>query len=66
MVRMKRIDNFEEFFHLLLTNMNTLTSDIRARDKVLKDNKDYDQITRLHNVKKITARWFHLNGGMPI
>ena len=54
----------EDMFIQLLESMNSLTQEIKDKNKQLKKDKDYDSITQLHKTKVIIRRWFFDQGGL--
>lgn len=60
----KRALTHEDIFIELLESMNSLTKEIREKNKQLKKDKDYDEITQLHKTKVIIRRWFFDQGGL--
>jgi hypothetical protein len=62
----KRLETHEQLFLLFLQSVKSVSEDIKKKNDELKKNKDYDEVTQLHNTKSIMKHWFNMTGLLPI
>jgi hypothetical protein len=51
---------------MFLKSVEEICDSIKKKNSELKKNKDYDEITQLHNTKSLIKRWFFDEGRLPI
>lgn len=55
-----------ELYLMFLKSVEEICDSIKKKNSELKKNKDYDEITQLHNTKSLIKRWFFDEGRLPI
>jgi len=60
----KRALTHEELLLSFLESMNTVVTAINDRNRILKEDDDYDERTQIHKTRVIIKRWFFDQGGL--
>ena len=63
---MKRPTSHREIFHNFLKATEQCVMEIKAKNKELKDEGDFDEITQMHNTGVIIRRWFNSHGDLHL